>query len=160
MPQIGIVTKQLDGSYKGNIRTLTITADIRIIPNRTKAREGQPDYRVLSGNVELGAAWDKVGQTSGNPYVSLTVSAPEFGPRKLYANLGQAAGQDDPDVFAIVTRPGSGQGNQVRALAARGLSALPRHSGRQRRPLLRPLAWVSDDREQRDRPEWQPIRSW
>jgi uncharacterized protein (DUF736 family) len=26
--------------------------------------------------------------------VSLSLAAPEFGPRKLYANLGRAAGQD------------------------------------------------------------------
>jgi hypothetical protein len=28
------------------------------------------------------------------------LAAPEFGPRKLYANLGRAAGQDDDGVFA------------------------------------------------------------
>jgi uncharacterized protein (DUF736 family) len=33
--------------------------------------------------------------------VSLTFEAPEL-PSKTYANLGQAAGQDDEDVFAII----------------------------------------------------------
>ena len=54
MPQIGLVTKR-DGSYKGQIRTLSITADIRITPNAAKTHDRQPDYRVLSGSVEIGA---------------------------------------------------------------------------------------------------------
>ena len=46
-----------------------------------------------------------MGQASGNPYVGLSLAAPEFGPRRLYANLGHAAGQDDEDVFAILWNP-------------------------------------------------------
>ena len=42
---------------------------------------------------------------SGKSYVSLSLAAPEFGPRKLYANLGRAAGQDDDDVFALIWNP-------------------------------------------------------
>ncbi|MEX0344375.1 MAG: DUF736 domain-containing protein, partial [Rhizobiaceae bacterium] len=30
---------------------------------------------------------------------------PEFGPKKLYANLGKAAGQDDDNVFALIWNP-------------------------------------------------------
>ncbi|WP_425459755.1 DUF736 family protein [Hankyongella ginsenosidimutans] len=41
----------------------------------------------------------------GNEYVSLSLAAPEFGPRRLYANLGRAAGQDDDDAFAIIWNP-------------------------------------------------------
>jgi len=37
--------------------------------------------------------------------VSLSLAAPEFGPRRLYANLGRAAGQDDPDVYALLWNP-------------------------------------------------------
>ena len=32
---------------------------------------------------------------------SLSLAAPEFGPRKLYADLGRA-GQDDDNVFAVL----------------------------------------------------------
>ena len=39
------------------------------------------------------------------PYISLSLAAPEFGPRKLYANLGRAAGQDDDNVFAVIWNP-------------------------------------------------------
>ena len=32
----------------------------------------------------------------------LSLAVPEFGPRKLYADLGRAAGQDDDKVFAML----------------------------------------------------------
>ena len=105
MPQIGLVTKQSDGSYTGQLRSLSIKANIRIVPNHSKTADRQPDYLVLAGGVEIGAGWDKVGKNSGEPYVGLSLAAPEFGPRKLYANLGQAAGQDDEDLFAIIWNP-------------------------------------------------------
>jgi uncharacterized protein (DUF736 family) len=46
-----------------------------------------------------------VSENTGNKYVSLSLSAPEFGRHRLYANLGRAAGQEDPDVFAIIWNP-------------------------------------------------------
>ncbi len=50
----------------------------------------------------MGAGWIKKGQTSGEDYISLSLADPAFGPKKLYANLGRAAGQDDKDVFAVI----------------------------------------------------------
>ena len=38
-------------------------------------------------------------------YVSLSIAAPEFGPKKLYANLGKAAGSDDKDLCAVILNP-------------------------------------------------------
>ncbi len=46
-----------------------------------------------------------MGEISGKPYVSLSLAAPEFGPRKLYANLGRAAGQDDDDALTLIWNP-------------------------------------------------------
>ena len=103
MPAIGHVTKSQDGNYKGALRTLTFNAPITILLNPSKANETQPDYRVYSSNVEIGAGWVKKGKTSGEDYVSLSFSDPSFG--KLYANLGRAAGQDDENVFAIIWNP-------------------------------------------------------
>jgi uncharacterized protein (DUF736 family) len=37
--------------------------------------------------------------------VSLSIAAPEFGPKKLYANLGKAAGSDDKDLYAVIWNP-------------------------------------------------------
>lgn len=104
MPAIGYVSRNANG-FKGQLKTLSIRADIEIVPNTRKSGDSQPDYRVLSGGVELGAGWNRRSETSGNDYVSLSLAAPEFGPRRLYANLGRAAGQDDDDAFAIIWNP-------------------------------------------------------
>ncbi len=106
MPAIGHVTKQANGGgYKGQLKTLTIRADIDIVPNTAKGAANQPDFRVLTKGYEIGAGWLRTGETSGKEYVSLSLAAPEFGPRKLYANLGRAAGQDDDDAFAVIWNP-------------------------------------------------------
>jgi len=105
MPAIGYVTKQPTGGYKGQLKTLSIRADIDLVLNTAKSTDSQPDFRVLTQGVEIGAGWVRKGETSGKDYVSLSLAAPEFGPRKLYANLGRAAGQDDENNFAIIWNP-------------------------------------------------------
>jgi len=104
MPAIGYVTKNDDGSFKGQLKTLSISADIAIVANRSKSADTQPDYRVLSDGVEIGAGWMRRSESSGRDYVSLSLAAPEFGPRRLYANLGQAAGGPE-DKFAVIWNP-------------------------------------------------------
>lgn len=105
MTAIGYVTKQDDGRFSGSIRTISIRADVEIIPNLGKTADTQPDYRVLTQGIEIGAGWTKKGETSGREYVSLALAAPEFGQRKLYANLGKAAGQDDDNLYALIWNP-------------------------------------------------------
>ncbi len=104
MSAIGYVTRN-DKGFKGQLRTLSIRAEIEILHNSGKSAETQPDYRVWAGGVEVGAGWIRRGEMSGKDYVSLSLAAPEFGPRRLYANLGRAAGQDDEDTFAIIWNP-------------------------------------------------------
>lgn len=104
MAAIGYVTKGTNGSFKGSLKALSIRADIEIVANDNKATENQPDYRVLSEGVEIGAGWNRRSESSGRDYVSLSLAAPEFGPRRLYANLGRAAGEAD-DRFAIIWNP-------------------------------------------------------
>ncbi|WP_157219159.1 DUF736 domain-containing protein [Flavisphingomonas formosensis] len=104
MPAIGHVTRDGNG-FKGQLRTLSIRTEIEIHPNPRKTGEAQPDYRVSAGGVEVGAGWVRRGEMSGRDYVSLSLAAPEFGPRRLYANLGRAAGSEDDDSFAIIWNP-------------------------------------------------------
>ena len=104
MPAIGYVTKDDNGTFKGQLKTLSIRAEISITPNARKASDTQPDYRIVSGDVEIGAGWNRRSETSGRDYVSLSLAAPEFGPRRLYANLGRAAGESE-DRFAILWNP-------------------------------------------------------
>ncbi len=37
--------------------------------------------------------------------MSLGLADPAFGSKKVYANLGRAAGQDDENVFAVIWNP-------------------------------------------------------
>jgi uncharacterized protein (DUF736 family) len=104
MAAIGYVTKGANGSFKGSLKTLSIRADIEIVANDNKTTDSQPDYRVLSEGVEIGAGWQRRSESSGRDYVSLSLAAPEFGPRRLYANLGRAAGEGE-DRFAIIWNP-------------------------------------------------------
>jgi uncharacterized protein (DUF736 family) len=104
MPAIGHVSRNGEG-FKGQLRTLSLRTEIEIVPNTGKTSDVQPDYRVTAGGVEVGAGWVRRGESSGRDYVSLSLAAPEFGPRRLYANLGRAAGQDDDDAFAIIWNP-------------------------------------------------------
>jgi uncharacterized protein (DUF736 family) len=47
MPAIGTVTRLEDGSFNGQLKTLSIKADITIQPNDRKTNDVQPDYGVL-----------------------------------------------------------------------------------------------------------------
>ena len=105
MTAIGFVRKEDNGHFTGQLKTISIKADIDIVPNINKTADSQPDYRVLTQGTEIGAGWTKKGETSGKEYVSLSIAAPEFGPKKLYANLGKAAGQDDEHLYAVIWNP-------------------------------------------------------
>lgn len=104
MPAIGYLTKDESGAFQGQLKTLSIRTEISVAPNARKTSDSQPDYLVLAGDVEIGAGWNRHSETSGKDYVSLSFAAPEFGPRRLYANLGRAAGDDDAR-FAILWNP-------------------------------------------------------
>jgi uncharacterized protein (DUF736 family) len=104
MPAIGHVTRNSNGGFKGTLRTLSIKANVEIVPNEAKSSEAQPDYRVLSDGTEIGAGWMRRSEASGRDYVSLSLAAPEFGPRRIYANLGRAAGGNE-DSFAVIWNP-------------------------------------------------------
>ena len=105
MATIGSVTKRDDGRYEGELRTLSVRAEIVILPITDKSAASQPDYRVLSQGIEIGAGWIRTGQISGKEYVALSIAAPELGAKTLYANLGRAAGQTDPNVYALIWNP-------------------------------------------------------
>lgn len=104
MPAIGYVTLQSDGSYKGRLATLSIRRNIEFVLNK-KRSEAQPDFRVMSGEVEIGAAWNRRAISSGNEFVSVSLAAPEFGDRTLYANLGRLPGSKEDNEFAIIWNP-------------------------------------------------------
>jgi uncharacterized protein (DUF736 family) len=83
MANIGTFTAQND-SYSGTVRTLTLNVKVKIVPNN-KESENAPDYRIVAGNFEIGAAWKKVSK-SDRPYLSVTLDDPSF-PATIYARL-------------------------------------------------------------------------
>jgi uncharacterized protein (DUF736 family) len=106
MVAIGFVKKQGDGTYRGELRTLTICSPIEILPNQGKTSERHPDYRVYAADkVEIGSGRKRIGENSQAQYISLSLSIPEFGPKRLIANLGPMAGQEDENMFAILWNP-------------------------------------------------------
>jgi uncharacterized protein (DUF736 family) len=83
MANIGIFTAQND-SFTGTVRTLTLNVKVKFVPN-TKESDNAPDYRIVAGNFEIGAAWKKVSKAE-RPYLSATLDDPSF-PATIYARL-------------------------------------------------------------------------
>ncbi len=104
MPAIGRVFKQEDGSYRGQLATLSIEQNIHFQP-KDKTAESQPDFVIMAQEVEIGAAWIRTAISSGKEYVSISLAAPEFGNKTLYANLGRAAGSSNDNEFVIIWNP-------------------------------------------------------
>lgn len=101
MATIGTFTRQDKGGYTGAIRTLSFNAKVQIIPDPTKTKPGQPDYRVYSAKVELGAAWKKTSE-AGRDYLSVSIDDPSFA-QPLNAALIEA---EEPDGYNLVwSRP-------------------------------------------------------
>ncbi|WP_213773047.1 DUF736 domain-containing protein [Bradyrhizobium sp. dw_78] len=102
MTQIGMFTRTTDG-YTGTIRTLTLNRDVVIIvPAVEIDTENAPNYRVLAGDVEIGATWKRTGDKAGD-YLALTIDDPSFG-RPIRANLFQVVSSGD-SFHLIWTRP-------------------------------------------------------
>lgn len=99
MPAIGYVTKLPAGGFKGHIKTLSIRAEIELVPNGAKSSDTQPDYRVVTQGVEIGAGWVRRSESSGNDYVSLGLAAPGSDCTTLVVVCGRAAGWADSGRF-------------------------------------------------------------
>ena len=74
MPVIGTFKPDKDG-YAGTIRTLTLNAKVRIVANDQKHAAGAPDFRVLAGLSEIGAAWRKTADDQSS-YLSVRLDDP------------------------------------------------------------------------------------
>ena len=77
MAQIGSFTAK-DGKYTGTIRTMTINVKAQLVPNKKKAIESAPDFRIYAGGAELGAAWREESKGGETPYLSVQLDDPSF----------------------------------------------------------------------------------
>jgi uncharacterized protein (DUF736 family) len=85
MAQIGTFTRAEDGSYTGTIKTLSRNIKARFIPAESSQNEKAPSLRVMSGNVEIGAAWQRTSKEN-TVYHSVKLDDPSF-PTPIFANL-------------------------------------------------------------------------
>jgi uncharacterized protein (DUF736 family) len=99
MTTIGTFIQQETG-FTGTVRTLTVNVKVKIVPNE-KSNDKAPDYKILAGNYELGAAWKKTAQNTQRDYLSVTLDAPSF-PNTLYARLVE--NEDNKDHVLIWSR--------------------------------------------------------
>ena len=58
MATIATLTQKADGNLEGTLTTLNVTAPIVLAPNTRKAKDNEPDYRIISrkNGFELGPA--------------------------------------------------------------------------------------------------------
>ena len=85
MPVIGTFSAVKDG-YAGTIRTLTMTAKVSIVANDRKDSSGAPDFRIMAGNAEIGAAWRKTKQGSEETYLRVKLDDPTL-PQPIWGAL-------------------------------------------------------------------------
>ena len=85
MAQIGTFTRAEDGSYSGTIKTLSLNIKARFLPAEPSENEKAPSLRVMAGNVEIGAAWQRTSKEN-TVYHSVKLDDPSFS-APIYANL-------------------------------------------------------------------------
>jgi uncharacterized protein (DUF736 family) len=100
MATIGAFTTTENG-FTGSIRTLALNVKARFVRVENPSDKG-PHFRVYAGNVDLGAAWQKVAQETGRDYLSVKLDDPSF-PAPIYATLVEVDGE--PGLQLIWSRP-------------------------------------------------------
>ena len=98
MAIIGTFTRGADGKFSGSLKTLTLSAKLQLAPETNKSKDSAPDFRIFLTNLEVGAAWKKVGRDSGREYWSVKLDDPAFA-APLYASLVET---DDDKTFNLV----------------------------------------------------------
>ena len=84
MPTIGSFHQDDLFGQEGILETPTLKAKIKFVPLRDRSGK-QPDYRILSGKSEVGAAWSRISK-SGGEYLFLKLADPSQ-PAPVCCNL-------------------------------------------------------------------------
>jgi uncharacterized protein (DUF736 family) len=91
MATIGTFTAA-DNGYTGSVKTLTLNVKAKFVAT-DKDNDKAPDYRIIAGATEFGAAWKKTAQNSEREYLSVKLDDPTF-PAPIYASLVRGEGDD------------------------------------------------------------------
>ena len=74
MSVIGMFTPTKEGGWSGTIRTLTIDAKLRFVPNDNRDSERAPAFKLYVGRSEIGAAWRE--RSGEKEYLSVRLDNP------------------------------------------------------------------------------------
>lgn len=74
MSVIGVFTPTKEGGWSGTIRTLTIEAKLRFVPNDNLDSDRAPAFKVFVGRFEVGAAWRE--RSGEKEYLSVRLDDP------------------------------------------------------------------------------------
>lgn len=99
MPQIGTF-RQTKSGFTGRIQTLTLDAELSLVPADNTDAENAPEYRIHLGDEdgpEVGAGWKRTGEKAGD-YVSFQLDDPTFA-QPIRANLFQS--DDDKAAWSL-----------------------------------------------------------
>lgn len=73
---IGKFSRTSDG-WSGTIQTILSQTKARFVPNDKRENERAPDFRIVSGQCELGVAWRRMTQSSDpREYLSVVLDDP------------------------------------------------------------------------------------
>jgi uncharacterized protein (DUF736 family) len=76
MSVIGTFVPTADG-YVGHIRTLTVRRRVRIMVNEHAETANAPDFKLMCGETEIGAAWKALTKDE-RPYLSVQIDDPSW----------------------------------------------------------------------------------
>ena len=89
MATIGTFTKNENGAgFTGSVKTLTLNVKAKFVATEGESERG-PDFRILAGTTEFGAAWKKTARETQREYLSVKLDDPSF-PAPIYASLVEA----------------------------------------------------------------------
>lgn len=96
MTTIGLLRRDGD-SFAGRLTTLNLDATVRLVALDKRGNDKAPDYRVLVGDMECGAAWRSTDETAG-ALLNLKLDDPTW-PGPVHARLMAGEGETLPLVW-------------------------------------------------------------
>ena len=91
MATIGTFTAANNG-FTGSVKTVTLNIKATFVATE-KENDKAPDYRILAGTTEFGAAWKRTARDSEREYLSVKLDDPSF-PAAIYASLVKGEADD------------------------------------------------------------------
>jgi uncharacterized protein (DUF736 family) len=85
MATIGTFTQADDGAFNGSIKTLTLNVKSAQFRPVETPEKGAPEFRIYSGQTEIGAAWKKTSK-GGRDFLNVKLDDPSFS-ATLWASL-------------------------------------------------------------------------